>query len=132
MHFAKERDMATTTLTRTRASATTAAIWTLTIICAGMFLFAGSSKLAGERMMVQTFETIGLGQWFRYLTGIIEVGGAVLLLIPSLAFYGAIALAATMVGAVITHLFVIGGSPLVPILLLAATGTIAYLRRPVA
>lgn len=124
--------MATTTVTRTRGGATAAVIWTLTIVCAAMFLFAGGSKLAGAPMMVQLFDTIGVGQWFRYLTGAIEVTSAVLLLIPSLAFYAAAALAVVMIGAIATHLFVIGGSPLVPILLLAATGTIAYLRRPVA
>jgi len=122
--------MTTTTLTRTRGGAVTAGLWTLTILCAALFLFAGSSKLAGQAMMVQTFDAIGIGQWFRYLTGTIEVAGAALLFIPSLAFFGAVALAVTMVGAVITHLFVIGGNPVVPILLLAATSTIAYLRRP--
>ena len=76
-----------------------------------MFLFAGGSKLAGQQAMVDTFGQIGLGQWFRYLTGIIEVGSAVLLLVPSLAFFGAAALVVTMIGAVITHLFVVGGSP---------------------
>jgi len=121
--------MATTTITRARGAAT-AVVWTLSILCAAMFLFAGGSKLAGQAEMVQVYETIGLGQWFRYLTGIIEVTGAALLLVPSLAFYGAAALAVTMVGAIIAHLFVIGGNPLVPIVLLAATSTIAYLRRP--
>jgi putative oxidoreductase len=122
--------MTTTTLTTTRGGVATAVLWTLTILTAGMFLFAGGSKLAGQAMMVQTFEAIGLGQWFRYLTGIIEVGSAALLLVPSLAFYGAVALALTMVGAVITHLFVIGGNPLPAMFLLGATSTIAYLRRP--
>jgi len=121
--------MATTTVARTRG-ATTVVVWTLSILCAAMFLFAGGSKLAGQAAMVQVFETIGLGQWFRYLTGLIEVTSAALLLVPSLAFYGAVALAVTMVGAIITHLFVVGGSPVIPIVLLAATSTIAYLRRP--
>jgi putative oxidoreductase len=121
--------MATTTITRTRGAAT-AVVWTLSILSAAMFLFAGGSKLAGQAAMVQLFQAIGLGQWFRYLTGIIEVTGAALLLVPSLAVYGAVSLAVTMVGAIITHVFVVGGSPLVPIVLLAATSTIAYLRRP--
>jgi uncharacterized membrane protein YphA (DoxX/SURF4 family) len=68
-----------------------------------MFLFAGGRKLAGQQQMVDTFQAIGIGQWFRYRTGIIEVGGALLLFVPSLAFFGASALAVTMVGAVITH-----------------------------
>ena len=121
-----------TTLTKTPGKAASAIAWTLQIACALMFLFAGGSKLAGAPMMVQMFDAIGVGQWFRYLTGAIEVTSAVLLLVPSLAFFGALALAATMVGAVITHLFIIGGSPAMPIVLLAATGTIAWLRRPVS
>ena len=34
-----------------------------------------------------------------------------------------------LVGAIITHLFIVGGSPLVAILLLASTVTIAFARR---
>jgi putative oxidoreductase len=37
-----------------------------------------------------------------------------------------------MIGAVITHLFVIGGSPAPAAVLLVVTGAIAYLRRPAA
>jgi putative oxidoreductase len=94
-----------------------------------MFLAAGISKLAGVTLMVQMFELIGVGQWFRYLTGGIEVVGAVLILIPAAASYGAAALAVTMVGAIITHLFVVGGNPAIPILLLASTALIAWARR---
>ena len=122
----------TTTLARTRAGAAVTIAWVLQILCAAMFLFAGGSKLAGQQAMVDTFGQIGLGQWFRYLTGIIEVGSAVMLLVPSLAFFGAAALFVTMIGAVITHLFVVGGSPAPAAVLLVATATIAYLRRPAA
>jgi putative oxidoreductase len=122
--------MATTTLTRTRGGAANAIAWTLQILCGLMFLFAGGSKLAGQQQMVDTYQIIGLGQWFRYLTGLIEVGGGLLLFVPALAFYAAIALAVTMVGAVITHLFIIGGSPVAAFVLLVASGTIVSLRRP--
>jgi putative oxidoreductase len=104
-------------------------LWALQIVSAGMFLLAGTLKLTGNALMVQEFGVIGLGQWFRYLTGTIEVVSAVLLLIPSVAAYGAAALAVTMIGAILAHLFIIGGSPLVPILLLASTATIASSRR---
>jgi putative oxidoreductase len=53
----------------------------------------------------------------------------VMLLIPSLAAYSAAALAVTMVGAIITHLVIVGGSPLAAVLLLASTATIAWARR---
>jgi hypothetical protein len=39
-------------------------------------LFARSSKLAGQPQMVEIFQAIGLGQWFRYVTGVIEAGSA--------------------------------------------------------
>jgi len=118
-----------TTLVMERSRVTVGVLWALQIISAGMFLLAGGLKLAGVPVMVQLFDTIGVGQWFRYLTGAIEVVGAILLLIPALASYGAAALAVTMVGAIITHLFIVGGNPAMSILLLASTTTIAWTRR---
>ena len=112
-----------------RSRLVTGILWVLQIASAAMFLFAGGLKLAAAPLMVQEFGVIGLGQWFRYFTGTIEVVSAVLLLIPSLAAYGAAALAVTMVGAITTHLFIIGGSPAIPIMLLAATSSIAWARR---
>ena len=52
-----------------------------------MFLAAGSAKLVGVQMMIDIFNTIGLGQWFRYVTGAIEVIGGILELFPSLAAF---------------------------------------------
>jgi len=118
-----------TTVVAERPRTRIGVMWTLQILSAAMFLFAGSLKLIGVPLMVQEFDVIGVGQWFRYLTGTIEVVSAILLLTPSLALYGAAALAVTMVGAIVAHLFVIGGNPVVPILLLAATTTIAVMRR---
>ena len=79
--------------------------------------------------MVQMFETIGIGQWFRYATGGIEVGSAVLLLVPGAAAFGAILLACTMVGAILTHLFILHSSPAAPIVLLALVSAIIWLHR---
>ena len=118
-----------TTMIAERSRVKSGGLWTLQIVSAGMFLLAGALKLTGNPMMVQMFGAIGLGQWFRYLTGTIEVAGAVALLVPAVSAYGAAALAATMVGAILTHLFIVGGSPVVPILLLASTTTIAWARR---
>ncbi len=104
-------------------------LWTLQIFSAAMFLVAGVSKLAGVPAMVQFFGVIGIGQWFRYVTGTVEVVSAVLLLIPSIASYGAAALAVTMIGAIITHLFIVGGNPAMAIVLLGSTSVIAWARR---
>jgi putative oxidoreductase len=117
-----------TTMTIARSRTTTGILWALQLLCAAMFLFAGGSKLAGVPAMVQAFDVLGAGQWFRYVTGGIELISAILLLIPPLAIYGAAALAVTMIGAVLAHAFVLGGSAGAPIFLLAATATIAWLR----
>src|SRR5437762_5306142 len=96
-----------------------AIVWTLTIVAAAMFLLAGSLKLTGVPMEVQLFSAIGIGQWFRYVTGSLEVGAAIGLFVPALAPLAALLLAVVMVGAILTHLFIVGGSPLIPIALLA-------------
>jgi hypothetical protein len=104
-------------------------LWATQVALAGMFLLAGASKLGGAPQMVALFDTLGVGQWFRYVTGSIEVGSAVALLVPALAPFGAVALAATMIGAVIAHLFIIGGSPAVPAVLLLGSAFVAWARR---
>ena len=104
-------------------------LWVLQVAAAGMFLMVGFLKLSGNAQLVGLFEAIGLGQWFRYLTGSLEVLGAVLLLIPRLSGLGALMLAVVMTGAVITHLLIVGGSPLMAIILLVVTGVIAWGRR---
>ena len=43
------------------------------LVLAALFLFTGGAKLAGLPAMVEVFERVGFGQWFRYLTGILEV-----------------------------------------------------------
>ena len=48
-------------------------LWVLQIAAAGMFLMVGFLKLSGNPQLVGLFEAIGLGQWFRYLTGSLEV-----------------------------------------------------------
>jgi len=105
------------------------ASWTLTVPVAAMFLFAGSLKVLGVPLMVQAFATIGLGQWFRYFTGTLEIASALLLFVPALAPFAAMTLAVVMIGATIAHFAVIGGSPAIPITLFVATVAIAWLRR---
>ena len=65
--------------------ARTASAWSLQILLALVFLAAGGAKLAGVPMMVQVYDLIGVGQWFRIVTGLVEVGGAITLLIPGYA-----------------------------------------------
>lgn len=105
------------------------ALWIVQIAAAGMFLNVGLLKLSGNAQLVGLFEAIGIGQWFRYLTGALEVAGAVLLLIPRVSGLGALMLAGVMTGAVVTHLFIVGGSPVGAIILLVVTTVVAWGRR---
>ena len=81
------------------------------------FLSAGGAKLAGVEMMVMTFDQIGWWQGFRYLTGAIEVIGVMLLWLPRRQVIGAAVLGGTMVGAVLTHWFILGSSAVPAIVL---------------
>ncbi len=99
------------------------------IAAAGMFLNVGFLKLSGNAQLVGLFEAIGVGQWFRYLTGILEVAGAILLLLPRTSGLGSLMLVGVMAGAVMTHVFIVGGSPLGALILLVVTGLVAWGRR---
>ena len=123
--------MATNTLPRPRSekkSVANIALWALQILIALFLIRVGVPKLLGDPVMVQTFGAIGAGQWFRYLTGTLEVAGSIGLLIPGITGYAAIVLAAVMTGAVVTHLVILGGSPVIALVLLAALLTIAWVR----
>ncbi|EJC82354.1 DoxX protein [Rhizobium leguminosarum bv. trifolii WSM2297] len=103
--------------------------WVLRLLAAAVFLAAGGAKLAGAQMMVDGFNQIGIGQWFRVMTGVVEVAGGIALVVPATAAFGGLMLAVTMVCAIMTHLFVIGGNPAPAFLLMVMTGTVAWLHR---
>jgi uncharacterized membrane protein YphA (DoxX/SURF4 family) len=114
---------------RSTAKILNVVLWVLQIAAAGMFLMVGFLKLSGNPQLVALFESIGIGQWFRYLTGSLEIAGALLLLIPRTSGFAALMLAGVMVGAIVTHLFIVGGSPLAAVILLVVTGIVAWGRR---
>jgi uncharacterized membrane protein YphA (DoxX/SURF4 family) len=93
------------------------------------FAAAGLAKLVGAEMMVATFDTIGVGQWFRYVTGIIEVGAAILLFLPGWQAIGAALLVVTMIGAVIAHLAILGPSFVPALVLGLLSAGILWLHR---
>ncbi len=104
-------------------------LWVFQVLLAAMFFMSGGSKVGGAAQMIGLFETIGIGQWFRYLTGILEVLAAVLLLVPRAAGLGAALLVPVMAGAVVTHVLVLHNSPAVPAVLLLLAGFVAWGRR---
>jgi uncharacterized membrane protein len=106
--------------------------WILAALLAIVFLFAGGVKLAGSPAMVKEFTQIGIGQWFRYLTGFLEVTGALGMLIPRYRFWAALQIAVVMIGATTANLTVLhlpSLARLTGILLVAALG-LAWLSRP--
>jgi putative oxidoreductase len=103
--------------------------WVVQGVVAAAFFAGGAAKLAGAAFMVQLFDQIGLGQWFRYVTGIVEITGALALIYPGLASLGGLWLGGTMVAAVLTHLVVLHTSPAPAVVLGALNALIIYLRR---
>jgi putative oxidoreductase len=103
--------------------------WILSLLLALIFLAAGSMKLMSRPVMVQEFAQVGLGQWFRYFTGILEVAGAICMLVPPLSRWGAVVLAAVMSGAVVAHLTALHSSPALPAILLVMVLAATWLRR---
>ncbi len=93
-------------------------LWVLQIVLAAAFISAGWPKLAGAKMMVDMFTTIGVGQWFRYVTGGLEVLSAILLLIPGMAGIASLILTCVMAGAILTHLTILHSPPTGPVVLL--------------
>jgi len=112
----------------TLGEAANIALWTLQVLVALAFVAAGSGKLLGTADMIALFQAVGIGQWFRYVTGLLEVLGAALLL-PGKAALGAVLLAGAMAGAVVAHLTVLHTAATVPLVLFALTGLIAWGRR---
>ena len=105
------------------------AVWALRIVVATAFIAAGGAKIYGAPMLVQQFEAIGLGQWFRYVTGSLELIGAILVLSPGFAAFGGLLLSGIMAGAIFTHLTVIGGSPMPAVVLFVLSAVVAYIHR---
>jgi hypothetical protein len=120
--------MSVTTIKSTLAPRRTGS-WVLQGIVATAFVAAGAAKLAGADYMVELFNEIGLGQWFRYATGLVEVTGAVALVAPGLIALGGTLLGTTMIFAALTHLFVLHTSPVPAIVLGLLNALIVYLRR---
>lgn len=82
-------------------------VWAYRILVALMFLAAAGMKLTGQPMMIAEFQQVGLGQWFRYFTGSLELIGAVLVLLPRFTTFGALLLLLVDVGAFIAQVTVL-------------------------
>ena len=113
-----------------RALAVTELVWAFQILAAAQFFMTGLDKVSDAPVMVQLFAAVGFGQWFRYVTGTIEIVSSVLLLVPGVAALGAALLAMTMAGALIAHATVLPYSPAKVIVLLVMVSVVFWARRP--
>jgi len=93
------------------------------LLVGALFIAIGISKFNPDPhgMWFQIFEKIGFGQWFRVMAGVMQVAGGVLLFLPGTSRVGAAAIGATMVGAMLTDVFVLGN----PIMVIAPGGLLA-------
>jgi len=104
-------------------------IWVLKGVVALVFISAAVAKLTGAPMMVAEFNLIGLGQGFRLFTGLVEVGAAVLLLIPRTSPVGAALLFCVSFGAMIAQATRLHGDVVHTLVFMALTGLLIWLGR---
>ena len=90
-----------------------------------LFILIGSGKFDANGMWVELFDQIGLGQWFRYLTGIMQAGGGMLVLFRRTLTLGTAMIACTMIGAAIVDVVVMRQPVfmIIPLLLLIVVTT---------
>src|SRR5215467_10112196 len=82
--------------------------WLLRAGVAALFIFVGWTKFNDHSQWVTIFRQIGFGQWFRYFTGIVQVAGGLLVLVPRTFTIGIILISCTMAGAMAAWLFLLG------------------------
>jgi uncharacterized membrane protein YphA (DoxX/SURF4 family) len=121
--------------TSTSAKRQSIVAWVLRVVLGLAFLLIGFTKFTGTAHSIDYFEAIGWGQWFRYLTGSLDVTGAVLLFMPRYTFYGALVLISSVGTATVLSVTVLRGNPfwgglamvLQPLILTLLTVTLAWL-----
>lgn len=84
--------------------------WLLRLAVGFIFVATGLEKfgIGQGQEWIRIFAKIGLGDWFRYLTGSMEVAGGVLLVVPHATTVGVVLLVTCMAGAIVCHLFIFG------------------------
>lgn len=65
-------------------------------------------KFTGAEESLWIFEQLGAEPWGRIGSGVVELVAAILLLMPSFRFFGAIIATGTMFGAIFSHAMVLG------------------------
>ncbi len=82
----------------------TISVWLLQVLLCFAFLIASLGKLTSAPAVLAMFQAWGYPVWLAGVIGVVELTGAVLLLVPRAAFWGCCLLMVVMVGAAFTHL----------------------------
>ena len=112
------------------SKAQTISLWVFRVVLGLLFLAIGTTKLTGTWDTVPYFAAIGWGQWFRYLTGSIDVVAAALLFVPRWTFYGAVTLTCTIGTATLLAIFKPDLPLALPLMFALLTAELAWLTRP--
>ena len=108
--------------------ANTVLSWVLAGLLAAAFIMAALGKLTGAA--VPMFEGWGYAPWFATLIGVLELSGAIGLLIPKLTRPAALGLVGIMIGASYTHIANAEGPQVArPLIFTALLLTLWWLRR---
>jgi putative oxidoreductase len=126
-NFNNKENVMSSTLTQSRG--TTITLWVLRILIGAMFILAGVMKLTSQPMMVTEFDQVGLGQWFRYVTGALELLGGIAVLVPRYSSLGAILLFLIDLGAFIAQVTVLHADWIHTIVIGLIIGALIYLQR---
>jgi len=105
--------------------------WVLQGLLALLFVAAASGKLTANPQVIEMFEGWGYPRGFMLLIGVLELAGAIGLLIPRTNGHAAMGLIGLMIGAAVTHLIAGEGLQVLrPILFAAPLAVIVMLRHP--
>ena len=110
------------------SKATNISSWVLVVLLALGFLLAGIGKLTGAQ--TEMFQGWGYAPWFATLIGVLELAGAVGLLVPKLTRLAIYGLTGILIGAAYTHVANAEAAQLVrPLLFAVLLWAVWWLRR---
>jgi putative oxidoreductase len=111
-----------------KTTISTIILWVLRVLMAALFLFAALMKLTSQPMMIAEFEHVGLGQWFRYFTGAIELIGGIGVLMPRFSPFAALLLLLVDAGAFVAQATMLHMDWIHTIVIGLILGTLVYLQ----
>jgi uncharacterized membrane protein YphA (DoxX/SURF4 family) len=101
--------------------------WVMRISAGLFFLAVGFAKFQTRSIWVQIFADIGFGDWFRYLTGVLQASAGILIFVPRTTKVGTALAGCTMAGAMAAHLFLLDtgiGGAIIPAFIFVFLATV--------